>query len=174
MPFREAFASGRNVIAIDLDDVLAQTNVAVVEQFNATFGPPEGGPMVIDDLQHYLYWQNRGWGTPEETVAKVKTLYAKGLYMVADPVPGAKEGLEALKKMGFKLVLVTARSPDQREGTQKWLDKHDFSRLFEELHFTGAFTHLDSSDKDGMVKPKPKKRSKADVSRRFLFFGARG
>lgn len=37
------------------------------------------------------------------------------------PVPGAKEGLQALKKMGYTLIIITARSESQREGTEEWL-----------------------------------------------------
>lgn len=37
------------------------------------------------------------------------------------PVPGAKEGLETLKKMGYTLIIITARSESQREGTEEWL-----------------------------------------------------
>lgn len=36
-------------------------------------------------------------------------------------VPGAKEGLETLKKMGYTLIIITARSESQREGTEEWL-----------------------------------------------------
>jgi hypothetical protein len=63
-----------------------------------------------------LYWQNRGWGKPAETVQMVVRylliprntadkkgkLYAQGLYMKAPPIPGAKESLLKLKEMGYE------------------------------------------------------------------------
>ena len=39
------------------------------------------------------------------------------------PVPGAKEGLQALKDMGYKLVIVTARSEDLADESWKWVDQ---------------------------------------------------
>lgn len=30
-----------------------------------------GTDMTIEDFQHYLYWQNRGWGTPEGEALQV-------------------------------------------------------------------------------------------------------
>lgn len=40
------------------------------------------------------------------------------------PIPGAKEGLLKLKEMGYTLIVITARSEVQREGTEKWLETH--------------------------------------------------
>lgn len=40
------------------------------------------------------------------------------------PVPGAREGLLKLKEMGYTLIVITARSESQREGTEKWLETH--------------------------------------------------
>lgn len=130
--------------------------------------------MVIDDFLHYLYWQNRGWGTPEETMTKIKHLYSMGLYTRSLPIDGALDGLRRLRDLGFRLILVTARSESQRESTEKWLEQY-YKGVFEECYFTGAFTHLDSTpqekgqDNEGkeVVMPvvKPQKRSKAEVSR---------
>lgn len=67
-------------------------------------------------------------------------LYQNGLYMRAPPVPDAKEALQKLKNMGywyvehgksayrwnntdlrFSLIIITARSESQREGTEEWI-----------------------------------------------------
>lgn len=40
------------------------------------------------------------------------------------PLPGAKEGLQKLKAMGYTLIVITARSEMQREGTEQWLAEH--------------------------------------------------
>jgi hypothetical protein len=82
--FKEAFASDKRIIAIDCDDVLCQTNATVAESESCTcFNSSHtqrlvqlnkvsivhnelyGTDMTLDDFQHYLYWQNRCWGTPE-------------------------------------------------------------------------------------------------------------
>lgn len=64
-----------------------------------------------------LYWKNRGWGTAEQTAEKVvsrllptgfwlnrgqRKLLDNDLLMKSPPVTGAKEGLEKLKKMGYR------------------------------------------------------------------------
>jgi len=38
-------------------------------------------------------------------------------------VPGAREGIQALKDMGFRLVIVTAR-PEDADRSWKWVSKH--------------------------------------------------
>lgn len=40
------------------------------------------------------------------------------------PVPGAREGVETLKQMGFRLIIVTARSEDTADESWKWLERH--------------------------------------------------
>lgn len=38
-------------------------------------------------------------------------------------VPGAREGVQTLHDLGFKLVIVTARGADVKEKSWKWVDK---------------------------------------------------
>lgn len=40
------------------------------------------------------------------------------------PLAGAREGLQKLKAMGYSLIVITARSEMQREGTEFWLAEH--------------------------------------------------
>lgn len=40
------------------------------------------------------------------------------------PVPDALEGVKRLKEMGFKLVVVTARTIRERERSLVWVDRH--------------------------------------------------
>lgn len=58
-----------------------------------------------------------------ETVRKVRDMFGRGVYRDSLPVDGAKAGLLALKALGgIRLVVVTARGEDAREGSQQWLD----------------------------------------------------
>ncbi|WVQ99221.1 hypothetical protein IAU59_006353 [Kwoniella sp. CBS 9459] len=156
----------RGTIAVDMDDVLCQTNATIVHMHNELFDTQP--PMTLDDFKNYLYWMNRGWGTPEETVGMVAKLYQGGLYMRAPPVPGAKEALHRLKEIGYNLVIITARSESQREGTEDWIAKY-LPDIFDEIHFTGAFQHLERTqeEKEGHVARKAvvshHKRSKAEI-----------
>ncbi|WWC70412.1 uncharacterized protein I206_104363 [Kwoniella pini CBS 10737] len=156
----------KGTIAVDMDDVLCQTNATIVHMHNELFDTQP--PLTLADFKNYLYWMNRGWGTPEETVEMVAKLYQAGLYMKAPPVPGAKENLHRLKDLGYNLIIITARSENQRAGTEDWIAKY-LPDIFDEIHFTGAFQHLEPTkeEKEGHVARKAvvshHKRSKAEI-----------
>lgn len=63
---------------------------------------------------------------------------------------------------------MTARSERQREGTEQWLDVH-FPGVFHQLHFTGAFAHLEKEHVQANLPAGSRsvvtqhKRSKAEV-----------
>lgn len=70
----------KGVIAVDMDDVLCNTNGTIVESELALYDHltpvhselfPTSPPITIDEFEHYLYWHNRGWGTQEQTVDMV-------------------------------------------------------------------------------------------------------
>ncbi len=56
-------------------------------------------------------------------MVKVKDFYTNNL-MKPIPVPGAVEGVKALKELGYKLFIVTARHTTEVERTQRWLDQY--------------------------------------------------
>ncbi|KAL0576799.1 hypothetical protein V5O48_005169 [Marasmius crinis-equi] len=97
------------VIAIDLDDVLSQTNR-----------------------------QNPYWGDIQTTFTKVQDFYSTRKIFEALPVAGAREGVQALHDMGFRLIIVTARSPDVHSDSWHWVDKW-FPGLFDSVICTGQF-----------------------------------
>lgn len=53
----------------------------------------------------------------------MKQFYATDL-MKPIPIPGALEGAQALRKMGYKLAIVTARHTNEVERSQAWLDQY--------------------------------------------------
>ncbi|KAJ7923074.1 hypothetical protein B0H13DRAFT_1981584 [Mycena leptocephala] len=55
------------VIAVDLDDVLSQTNRMVAQWHNDKFGTE----MDLSQFYYFYYWKNPFWGTPQETYEKV-------------------------------------------------------------------------------------------------------
>ncbi|KAG7098923.1 hypothetical protein E1B28_000818 [Marasmius oreades] len=107
------------VIAIDLDDVLSQTNREICEWHNEVYGTK----MELSDFYYFYYWKNPYWGNLQETFSKVKDFYATQRIYDAQPVAGAREGVQALRDMGFRLIIVTARSRDVQEDSWKWVDK---------------------------------------------------
>jgi phosphoglycolate phosphatase-like HAD superfamily hydrolase len=55
---------------------------------------------------------------------KVEEFYASGIIHQARPVPGAREGVQALKDLGYRLIIVTARTKDVQDESWAWVDKH--------------------------------------------------
>ncbi|PFH54767.1 hypothetical protein AMATHDRAFT_169464 [Amanita thiersii Skay4041] len=122
------------VIAVDLDDVLSQTNRVVANWHNEQYGTN----MDLSTFYYYYYWKNPFWGTPAETSKKVKAFYAGDYIYTALPVVGAKEGVQALKDMGYKLIIVTARLEDTADKSWIWVDKY-FPGIFDSIVCTGQF-----------------------------------
>ncbi|EMD41551.1 hypothetical protein CERSUDRAFT_110103 [Gelatoporia subvermispora B] len=120
------------LICVDLDDVLSQTNRVVAEWHNDTYG----SDMKLSEFYYYYYWKNPHWGTPEETFRKVEEFYKTDRLDKAPPIPGAFEGAQALKKLGFALVVVTARQRREMERSMKWLEEH-YPNTFETMICTG-------------------------------------
>ena len=58
------------------------------------------------------------------TFDKVKEFYMTDLIYQAKPVPGAKEGVQTLRELGYRLVIVTARAEDHADESWKWVDQH--------------------------------------------------
>ncbi|KAJ7293759.1 hypothetical protein C8J57DRAFT_1269922 [Mycena rebaudengoi] len=122
------------VIAVDLDDVLSQTNSMIAKWHNEKYGTA----MDLSLFYYYYYWKNPFWGTAKETFEKVTQFYSTDTIFRAPPVPGAREGVQSLKDMGYNLVIVTARSPDVADSTWEWVEKY-FPGVFAHLVFTGQF-----------------------------------
>ena len=51
-------------------------------------------------------------------------IFYKTSVMTPKPVPGALEGVKALRDLGYKLVVVTARHTEQQLETQEWIDQY--------------------------------------------------
>ncbi|KAJ3853304.1 hypothetical protein EV368DRAFT_81697 [Lentinula lateritia] len=131
--------SSRPVIAVDLDDVLRPTPRSLVNPY---------------------------WGGLHETHQKVRDFYASMQLYNAAPVTGAREGVKALHDMGFKLIVVTARSSDVKEESWDWINQW-FPGLFDSVICTGQFK---DATKDGheIVTKLSKAQVCADLKARLL------
>ncbi|KAH6916826.1 hypothetical protein BKA70DRAFT_313918 [Coprinopsis sp. MPI-PUGE-AT-0042] len=141
------------IIAVDMDDVLSQTNLAVAEWHNDVYGTN----MKVDDFLYYYYWKNPYWGTLEETFAKVREFYKTDRIHNTIPVPGAAEGIQNLKSLGFRLVVVTARTEDTADESWGWIQRH-FPDCFESIICTGQFKDAQKKGHEVLTR-----LSKADV-----------
>ena len=54
----------------------------------------------------------------------------------AHPIPGALEGLQKLKELGYRLVIVTARQRRDLDRSAHWVEKH-YPGVFEDMICTG-------------------------------------
>ncbi|KAG5648251.1 hypothetical protein DXG03_006209 [Asterophora parasitica] len=143
------------VIAIDLDDVLSQTNQIVAEWHNEQFGTK----MDVSMFYYYYYWKNPFWGTPKETADKITDFYKTNLIYETKVVPGAREGVLALRKMGFRLIIVTARTEDNADESWQWVNKY-FPDVFSSIICTGQFNDAHKAGHEVVTK-----LSKAQVGR---------
>ncbi|KAF8898466.1 hypothetical protein BD779DRAFT_1484082 [Infundibulicybe gibba] len=135
------------VIAIDLDDVLSQTNEEVASWHNEMYGTN----MDISQFYYYYYWKNPFWGTPAETFTKVKEFYSANRIHKANTVPGAREGAQTLRDMGYRLIIVTARSPDIADRSWEWVNQH-FPHIFDSVICTGQFKDADKTGHEVVTK----------------------
>jgi len=98
------------------------------------------------NFYYYYYWKNPYWGTPDETFAKVDVFYSTARLHTARPVPGAREGVQALRDMGYRLIIVTARLTRTHKDSWQWVDRN-FPDLFDSVICTGQFE--DAAGKSG-------------------------
>ena len=55
---------------------------------------------------------------------KVEEYYKTNRLDNALPIPDALDGVKRLKEMGFKLVVITARTIREQERSLAWVDRH--------------------------------------------------
>lgn len=59
-----------------------------------------------------------------ETFDKVRRFYEGPEFANAPVIPGALQGVRALRQMGFRLAIVTARSTSMSSLSERWIAKH--------------------------------------------------
>ncbi|KAL6299660.1 hypothetical protein BKA93DRAFT_805631 [Sparassis latifolia] len=142
-----ALRPDKPVIAVDLDDVLSQTNRVVAEWHNDTYG----SNMTLAHFYYYYYWKNPFWGAPEETFRKVEEFYRTTRLDEAPPVEGALESLKKLIGRGFQLVVVTARQQREMERSMRWLQRH-YPGIFETMICTGQSQETLADEHEALTK----------------------
>ncbi|MFQ5989862.1 MAG: HAD family hydrolase [Candidatus Methylomirabilales bacterium] len=122
-------------IAIDVDDVLADSLPEFLAAFNRRFG-----------LQ--LSVTEAGWEVfrrypeipPEAVRAFFAELYQADFLGSRPLLPGAREGVEQLHRDGHRLFIITGRLQHDRDITERWLIKTGLSAFFQEV------VHRDGTD----------------------------
>ena len=119
-------------IAVDLDEVLSQSMPALIKYHNDKYGTS----LKTEDFKSYKFEEIWG-GNLIEAINKVNDFHQSKYFDNVLPVKGAKEVLEKLKKNN-ELFILTARSEDMREKTEKFVEKY-FPKIFSKIYFTNHF-----------------------------------
>lgn len=111
------------VIAIDIDDVLANTITSLLRKYNYNFN---GIHIKFEDITEYKFWNIKKFNL---TQRKVLTLLVKHflwswIFNKIEPIPWAKEKILELKEKWYKLFIITARYPLLKLTTKLRLRKH--------------------------------------------------
>jgi 5'(3')-deoxyribonucleotidase len=108
------------VIAVDLDQTLANTLEKLVEWHNDTFDTH----FSVTDFNTTDYWKIWG-GNQQETYMKIRDFYDSDYFNQIQPIQDfALEALKMLKSRHFTLVIITSRQQFIADKTKNFVDKH--------------------------------------------------
>lgn len=140
------------IIAVDIDDVLAQSTDALRQVVNARLGVnlrPEHYEIAGD----YYHYYEKVWELND--LAERVTMDDLDPQMKADqshilPHDKAAETLHALSSR-YELIIVTGRSASWREATHRWLGQH-FPGVFSEVLFGDGYEALQKKTKGDLCR----------------------
>jgi uncharacterized HAD superfamily protein len=123
--------SSKQVIAVDVDDVLA----ASVETWVAYSNKRWGTNLTAEDYDED--WAKM-WSVDRATESqRAQEIYASRIVREFKHYPEAKEVLERLNHK-YELVIATSRVLAVRQDTLDWLDKH-YGDIFKHVHHSGIY-----------------------------------
>lgn len=115
----------RQIIAVDIDDVLSRTAPSILEFSNERWGHSH----TLEDFNEQLsvMWQVEG----DEASRRWQEFMESGLIEEYDVIPAAREALEQLSGK-YKLIAVTSRRDSLLDITKEWLSSN-YPDLIEEV-----------------------------------------
>ncbi len=119
-------------IGIDFDDTIADAIAMIVKLHNRHYGTNYKREEVTE---HHV--ENIWGGTTEEWHAKLDEFFSAKNVEHLDPMAGAIPAMDALKRAGHELYIITARSDSDIEVTELWLKLH-FPETFKGVHYGQA------------------------------------
>lgn len=127
----------RETIAIDIDDVIADTTETLRHFVNQRTGLNLSKDSYLISAPYWGYydkvWQNHGIEDPT-----IFSNFHDSLRINQDdvfPVVGAKEGVQHLQK-SFDLLAITSRDLTMEKATMEWMNRY-FRDVFNEVVFLG-------------------------------------
>lgn len=119
------------VIAIDVDDVLADSAEAFVRFSNERWGTN----LTVDDYQDH--WGNMWQLDHDATEARAQVWRTAGIIRQYGHKPDSADVLRRLSQ-DYRLIVTTARPDIMQADTLAWLDEH-YKGIFEDVHFAAFF-----------------------------------
>ncbi len=115
-------------LALDIDETLSKTNIFWTESIIELFGNPENlTPKEI--VEKYRYTQNVPYWQSQEALDWMES--ARNSNDFQEQIPLIEDAHHIVQKINKIIPIVaylTARPTSVVEGTQRWLDRHDFPK----------------------------------------------
>lgn len=111
-------------IGLDIDDTIcnsSEVSLRYALEFDKTLRNTG-----IVDANHYITRGMFDWS--KEEIKQFSSLYFDYTALEAIPYPGVKEAFDKWHKLGYQIILVSARNEffsDARKVTEEWLKKYD-------------------------------------------------
>lgn len=116
-------------IGVDIDGTLIDNLSALVSVVN------EGTGKRLKEDEIWDFDLSLVYDHPVEEVVKMYESQPERVFFEPPPLPFAREAMEAAKRAGIEVVLVTARNPAFEDITRRWLKVHSIP--YDELYFQG-------------------------------------
>jgi 5'(3')-deoxyribonucleotidase len=128
----------KKIIAVDIDDVLADSAAHFVNFSNQNWGTS----LHVDDYTEH--WAEM-WGIDQEEMqSRANVIYESKMQLKVSHFSDAHSVLKYLSK-DYKLVITTSRHRLVQQDTVEWLNKN-FEGIFEDIHFAGIWDAGHHSD----------------------------
>ena len=118
---------------IDLDEVVADTIMALVNFHNERYGTNFNK----NDFHSYYFWEIWG-GTKKEAINKIYEFFGTDHFANIAPIAGSLNAMEKLKENGHELFVITGRQNEIIKETEEWIEKH-FTKVFSGVHFANSY-----------------------------------
>ncbi len=140
------------IIAVDCDDVLADSMEVFINYYNKNYGT---------SLTKDHFFSSMWWDIIREDKDVVINRYLEFIenkcFDEIKPVPGAVEAIKKIKKK-HELIVVTGRPNSLLKKTKKWVNDY-FPNFFNEIHCT----NLHFANGNGLTKGDICKNNKVDL-----------
>ena len=122
-------------IGVDIDGVVSDSYPFWLMELNLHFGK---NITVIDDYEMHLVFD-----VSRDAMNDYFVCNAERLLMSPQPISGAKEGIETLLREGHEVIYITARTPEERDVTVRWLTMCEIPHEDDHVLFAGFSSKLD-------------------------------